>query len=304
MLGQTVSTRKEEAGKDKSIIILYLEEMRWRQWTKNVLVFAAFIFSINKVEISMLFNSIFGFICFCLVSSCVYILNDYLDRESDKLHPKKKNRPIASGQINPQQAIFVAVLILLGAISFSFYIDALFGFVIVSYLALNIAYSLKLKHIVILDIMTIASGFVLRAIGGALVIKVVLTPWFLICIMLLALFLAVNKRRHELLLLEEGGLQHRKVLINYSLPLIDQMNNIVTSSTIVSYALFTFTSGRTIHLMWTIPFVLYGIFRYLFLIYMKNEGGAPDKILFKDKPLLAAVVLYAFVTLIILYAFE
>ncbi|QQZ64030.1 decaprenyl-phosphate phosphoribosyltransferase [Paenibacillus sonchi] len=287
-----------------NILLIFLEQMRWKQWTKNFLVFAALIFSINKIDGSIVINSFLGFICFCLVSSCVYILNDYLDLESDKLHPRKKFRPMASGQLNPRLTIIIAFIILVICGTLAFYLDFLFGIVILGYFILNVAYSLKLKHMVILDVMTIATGFVLRAIGGALVIKVYLTPWFLICIMLLALFLAVNKRRHELLLLDSDSSHHRKVLQSYSLPLIDQMNNIVTSATIVSYALFTFTAGRTVHLMWTIPLVIYGIFRYLYLIYVKNEGGAPDKLLFTDKPILITVVLYAILTIVVLSVFE
>ncbi|MEK3704886.1 decaprenyl-phosphate phosphoribosyltransferase [Paenibacillus sp. FSL R7-0198] len=288
---------------EKNIISLYFEEMRWKQWTKNVLVFAALIFSIEKLDSTKVIYSLLGFICYCLISSCIYIFNDFLDRHSDRLHPVKKFRPIASGRINPYQALIFAALLFLLTIIASFYLSLIFGIVISGYFLLNLCYSVKMKHIVILDIMAIAAGFVLRAIGGAVVINVYLTPWFLVCTMLLALFLAVNKRRNELIILEKDGAGHRKVLSKYSVSLIDQMNNIVTSSTVVSYALFTFTSGRTVHLMWTIPFVLYGIFRYLYLVYVNNEGGAPEKVLYSDKPLLITVVLYVIATVLILYIF-
>lgn len=288
---------------EKNIFGLYLEEMRWKQWTKNVLVFAALIFSIDKLDSTKIFYSLLGFICYCFISSCIYIFNDFLDRHSDQLHPTKRLRPIASGRINPYQALIFATLLFLVTIVAAFYLNFIFGVVISGYFLLNLLYSIKLKHIVILDIMAIASGFVLRAIGGAVVINVSLTPWFLVCTMLLALFLAVNKRRNELIILEKDGSGHRRVLAKYSIPLIDQMNSIVTSATVVSYALFTFTSDRSIHLMWTIPFVLYGVFRYLYLVYVNNEGGAPEKVLYSDKPLLLTVVLYVVATILILYIF-
>ncbi|MEK8131067.1 decaprenyl-phosphate phosphoribosyltransferase [Paenibacillus filicis] len=288
----------------KNYFLLMLEEMRWKQWTKNLLVFAALVFSIDKSNSVMVVQSVFGFVCYCLISSCVYVLNDYLDRHADRQHPIKKFRPIASGQLNPIGAIVTAGGIFLITIMVSLYLNLLFGVLLLVYFIINVCYSLKVKHIVILDIMCIAAGFVLRAIGGAIIINVYLTPWFLVCTMLLALFLAVNKRRHELILLDNNSTIHRKVLQNYTVPMIDQMNNVVTSATIVSYALFTFTSGRTLHLMWTIPFVMYGMFRYLYLVHIKNEGGAPDKLLFTDKPLLVTVIMYACLTISVLYMFE
>ncbi|MGZ9586207.1 decaprenyl-phosphate phosphoribosyltransferase [Paenibacillus marinisediminis] len=294
----------EAAIKDRSFISLMIQEMRPKQWTKNLLVFAALIFSVNNVKYDSLFLALIGFVCFCIISSCVYILNDYLDRDSDKLHPEKKYRPIASGMLSANKALFTGIVLFGITCSISFYINYLFGLIILIYFLLNVAYSIKIKHVVILDVMTIAIGFVLRAVGGAIIIDVKLTPWFLICTLLLALFLATSKRRHELYLLSENGKNHRKVLNHYSFEFIDQMNSIVITATIISYALFTFTSGHTIHLMWTLPFVLYGIFRYLYLIHIKNEGGAPDKILFEDKPLLITVALFTITVVSVLVIFE
>lgn len=182
--------------------------------------------------------------------------------------------------------------------------NPLFGVLCIVYFLLNVSYSFVLKHLVILDMMTIATGFVLRAIAGGVLIHVPFTPWFLICTMLLSLFLAIGKRRNELTLLEGNTGSHRKVLDNYSITLLDQFNTIVTTATIISYSLFTFTSDRTIHLMWTIPLVIYGMFRYLYLIHMKNQGGSPDRVLFEDKPILITVMLYVISVVTIFAIFE
>lgn len=282
----------------------YFVEMRPRQWTKNLLVFAALIFSIKISNLDMLWKTVVGFFLFCFVSSCVYILNDFMDREADRQHPEKKYRPIASGAINPYAAlVFCACLLLLSlAVASAFHIA--FGVLLAVYFALNVAYSMKLKHVVIIDILVIASGFVLRAIGGGLVIDVPFTPWFLICTLLLALFLAISKRRHELILLQSNKGSHRQVLDYYSMDLLNQFNSIVTTATLISYALFTFTSGHTLQLMWTLVFVVYGIFRYLYLIHIEGKGGKPEKVLLQDRHILMTVMLYALSVVVILVYFE
>ncbi|WP_036747094.1 decaprenyl-phosphate phosphoribosyltransferase [Paenibacillus sp. UNC451MF] len=289
---------------DNALPLLLLKQLRPKQWTKNLLVFAALLFSFKDISLSMSLKSLVGFILFCLVSGCVYIINDFVDREADKNHPEKKFRPMASGALNPYLALIFGVFLLAISLVIGFYLNALFSILLSFYFIINVAYSLKLKNVVILDVMIIAAGFVLRAIGGGLVIEVHFTPWFLICTLLLALFLALSKRRHELILLQDSRGSHRKVLEHYSPELINQLNSIVTTATIISYSLFTFTSGRTIQLMWTIPYVLYGIFRYLYLIYMQDKGGSPEKVLLQDKPLQITVVLYALTVAIILYYFE
>nr|WP_224723228.1 decaprenyl-phosphate phosphoribosyltransferase [Paenibacillus vietnamensis] len=281
-----------------------LEQLRPKQWTKNVLLFAALLFSLKNATWELIGLTFAGFCLFCFVSSSVYILNDYMDIEADRNHPAKRYRPMASGALNPSLALAFGAFLLLFSLGAGYYIDYLFGILLSVYFLLNLAYSLKLKHVVILDVMTIAAGFVLRAIGGGILIDVPFTPWFLICTMLLSLFLAIGKRWHEYKLAELNGSAHRKVLAYYNAALLGQMSSIVTTATIISYALFTFTSGRTIHLMWTIPFVLYGIFRYQYLIYVENKGGSPDKLLFEDKPILLTVVLYALSVVAILTYFE
>ena len=282
----------------------YIAILRPKQWTKNLLVFAALIFSIKIVTFTMLLQCIAGFCLFCVVSGCVYVLNDYLDKEADGKHPEKCFRPIASGALQPGRALAFGCCLLLSSLVMAFALEPLFGLLLVGYFIINVAYSMKLKHIVIVDIMIIAFGFVLRAIGGGLVIGIDFTPWFLICTLLLALFLGISKRRHELYLLSENKGEHRKVLEQYSAELLNQLNSIVTTAAIMSYSLFTFTSGHTIHLMWTIPVVMYGIFRYLYLIHIQGKGGRPEEILLEDGHMLATVLFFAMMVVVILYFFE
>jgi 4-hydroxybenzoate polyprenyltransferase len=298
-LEQQIVERNKE-----SYALPYLMVLRPKQWTKNLLVFAALIFSIKTVTVDTVVHCVIGFILFCLVSGCVYIVNDYIDREADSKHPEKCYRPIASGKLHPLGALLFGSILLVSSLIMAFILEPWFSLLLLGYFIVNVAYSLKLKQIVIVDIMVIAFGFVLRAIGGGLVIDVSFTPWFLICTMLLALFLAISKRRHELYLLSQHKGEHRKVLEQYSPELLDQLNSIVTTAAIMSYSLFTFTSGHTIHLMWTIPLVMYGIFRYLYLIHMKGKGGSPEKVLVEDGHILSTVMLFAAMVVVILCYFE
>lgn len=290
--------------KKHRVIELLFIQLRPKQWSKNLLIFAALLFSFEMINANTVLHTILGFIVFCLVSGCVYILNDYVDREADRNHPEKQHRPMASGALHPQLALIFGGILLITSLLASYQLNPLFTVLLVVYFALNVSYSFALKHVVIIDIMIIAAGFVLRAIAGGLVIRVPLTPWFLICTLLLSLFLAIGKRRQELFLLENDKGMHRKVLDKYSFALLDQLNTIVTTATIISYSLFTFTSGRTVHLMWTIPLVIYGMFRYLYLIHIENKGGSPDRVLFEDKHILITVILYVVSVVCILAYFE
>jgi 4-hydroxybenzoate polyprenyltransferase len=290
--------------KKNNVLQLLFIQLRPKQWSKNLLIFAALLFSFEMINAITVLNTLLGFILFCLVSGCVYILNDFVDREADRNHPEKQNRPMASGALNPQLALTFGGILLTTALLASYLLNPLFTVLLIFYFALNVSYSLSLKHVVIIDIMIIAAGFVLRAIAGGLVIRAPLTPWFLICTLLLSLFLAIGKRRHELFLLVNDNGVHRKVLDKYSFTLLDQLNTIVTTATIISYSLFTFTSGRTVHLMWTIPLVIYGMFRYLYLIHIENKGGSPDRVLFEDKHILITVILYVISVVCILAFFE
>lgn len=275
MLSSRTSTVSSPATGTGSTVSGLFRLLRPKQWTKNLLLFAALLFSFEEIRTETILATLLGFILFSLVAGCVYILNDFVDRDRDRQHPVKKYRPMASGQVNPSHALLFGIILLILSVGTAFMMNPLFGVLCIVYFLLNVSYSFVLKHLVILDMMTIAAGFVLRAIAGGVLIHVPFTPWFLICTMLLSLFLAIGKRRNELTLLEGNTGSHRKVLDNYSITLLDQFNTIVTTATIISYSLFTFTSDRTIHLMWTIPLVIYGMFRYLYLIHMKNQEVRP-----------------------------
>lgn len=281
--------------------------MRPRQWTKNLLLFAALVFSKNLFHLPMLKDVFVAFIIFCLLSGSVYTLNDLIDLAQDRNHPKKSKRPLASGKLKPSTAIISGIILVVLSLANAFWLNTNFAWIAVGYFILQIAYSTVLKHVVILDVLAVSVGFVLRAIAGAEVIEVPISSWLLICTILLALFLALGKRRHELLLLENNAVHHRKILYEYSPGLLDQMISVATASTVVAYALYTMSTEtiekfHTDNLKYTIPFVLYGIFRYLYLIHQKSEGGSPEKILLNDRPLLINIILYLLTVWFFTYA--
>jgi len=282
------------------VLGLLVQQMRPGQWSKNFLVFGALAFSVNAWHLRDLQDSAAAFFLFCLVSGCVYIMNDFVDRDADRQHPDKANRPMASGRLHPGIAITFGVVLLAAALAAGIALNLLFGLLLVGYFLVNLSYSLKLKHVVIVDLLLIAAGFVIRAIAGAVVIGVRFTPWFLMCVFLLSLFLAIGKRRHELLLLEREGGAHRKVLDNYSEPLLNQLSAIVTTLTIMSYSLYTFQAEASDYLMWTIPCVIYGMFRYLYLVHVLGKGGKPETLLYGDKGILACVIVFGAAVILIL----
>lgn len=275
-------------GKDmlKDIII----SMRPKQWYKNLVLFAGIIFSVNLLNIHMWITVIFSFIIFCILSGSEYIINDIMDKERDRIHPKKCNRPIASGKLHVSHALIFVTLMLFAALVGAYLINIQFLGISLAYFFLIIFYSLFLKHIAIVDVLTISLGFVLRAIAGCLAIKVSVSPWLIICAFMVALFLALGKRRHELILLENNASNHRKVLDDFSSEMLEKMMTIVTSTLIMSYSLYTFLTNN-IWMMVTIPIIIYGIFRYIFLVHSKNMGGEPE-MLFKDKGMLSCIVLW------------
>jgi 4-hydroxybenzoate polyprenyltransferase len=280
--------------------------MRPHQWTKNFFIYAALIFSQNIFNLPLLLKTTIAFSAFCLISSALYIFNDLKDLEEDKLHPLKSKRPIASGKIKKSTAILMIVVLGLLGFSSAFSLNKNYFIIILVYFLIQMAYSIKLKHIVILDVFVVALGFLIRVVAGGLAIEVSLSSWLLICTILLALFLALSKRRHELILLEDEASGHRPILKEYSPYLLDQMIAVVTASTVIAYCLYTIseetvTKFGTTHLIFTVPFVLYGIFRYLYLIHQKSEGGSPEALLVKDKPLLIDIFLWIATAVIILY---
>lgn len=286
----------------KNVWIQVLNEIRPEQWTKNLLIFAALLFS-NNIPPVMIYKTVAGFILFCFVSSCVYIFNDFIDREIDRNHPEKKHRPIASGALNAYFALTFSTILISACIVASFVLNPTFGLLILAYFIMNIAYSLWLKQVVIIDVMVIAIGFVFRALGGGILIEVSFTPWFLLCIFLLSLFLGLSKRKSELLLLRNAICTHRKVLEQYSEELLNQLISITTTATILCYSLFTFTSGHSIYLMGTIPLAIYGIFRYLYLIHVEESGDKPEKILIEDKHILGTVLIFSIYVVVVIKHF-
>jgi 4-hydroxybenzoate polyprenyltransferase len=288
--------------------------MRPTQWIKNAFMFGALVFSEEHLWRSWasLTTVIAGFVVFCMAASSIYLLNDVVDVEKDRAHPRKRHRPIAAGIVPVPLALVAAVLLLLGAISGAWWVDGDSDFliIVVTYLVIQgVLYSFILKNIVIIDIFTIAAGFVLRAIAGALVLDIAITPWLLLCMGLLAIFLGLGKRRAELVLLEQGAASHRKILQEYSIPMIDQMLSIVTAATIMAYTLFTFTS-KTMptepypYMMLTVPVVIYAIFRYLYLIHHKGGGGSPEEMVFTDVPFAASIVVWGGMVLTLLIWFR
>ena len=280
--------------------------LRPKQWTKNLLVFAGILFSQNFFVLPMLVSTIAAFVIFCFLSGAVYIFNDVTDIEKDKKHPLKSKRPLASGELSVKNALVAVAVIVAACLGASFYFGPYFFAVAFGYLVLQLAYSLYFKYVVILDVFAIAAGFMLRVVAGAEVIGVDISSWLIICTMLLSLFLAFSKRRHELATLEDSAHEHRKVLADYSIYLLDQMISVVTASTVVCYALYTMsdetiTKFGTSNLIFTVPFVLYGIFRYLYLVHKKGEGGNPENILMSDAPLIIDIFLWAAAAAFILY---
>ncbi len=284
-----------------------LRAMRPHQWAKNVVIFAALVFDGKVTDPYYFVCTVAGFLVFCLVSGAVYLINDLADIEKDRQHPKKRDRPLASGLLSVQVAQAAIVIILVVCLPVSFLIDPLFGAIVLAYLLLQVAYSFVFKHIVIVDVLVIAAGFVLRVgAGAALVDAERFSPWLYVCVVLLALFLGLSKRRGELVLLQENANSHRAILEEYSLPMLDEMISVVTATTVLAYALYTFDPGNP-HLpenhlmMLTIPFVLYSIFRYIYLIHQRGETAPPDEVLLKDRPLQITVVLWGATVLSLLY---
>ena len=290
----------------RSLAFNLLISLRPGQWTKNLLVFAALLFGLRLFDAAAVADATAAFVIFCALSGAVYLVNDIADRDIDRRHPLKARRPLASGALPVPVAIGAAAVLIGGGLASAFVLGARFGWVSAGYLALLVLYSATLKHIVILDVLTIAIGFVLRAVAGAFAIDVEISQWLLVCTILLALFIALAKRRHELVLLADGATGHRPILGEYSAYLLDQMIAVVTASTLVAYIFYTISPetqvkfGTTL-LELTIPFPIYGIFRYLYLVHRREGGGSPAELLLTDRPLLACVALWALSVAFIIY---
>jgi 4-hydroxybenzoate polyprenyltransferase len=297
---------RQAASARPSTLKALVATLRPEQWTKNLLVFAGIMFGGRLLDVTAIWSAVAAFAVFCALSSAVYIFNDLADREADRQHPLKSMRPIAAGDLSATTAAFAGVALAGAALAAATIMNPQLGLAAAAYLVLLLLYSAALKHFVIVDVLVISGGFVLRAVAGAVAVNVPISHWLLVCTTLLALFLALSKRRHELTLLGDGAVGHRRILEEYSPYLLDQMIAVVTASTLVAYTLYTTdaeTAARlgTTRLGLTIPFVLYGIFRYLYLVHQKRGGGSPSTLLVTDRPLLACVALWAVSVAVILY---
>lgn len=290
------------------IFLALIKTMRPKQWAKNGFLFVAITFDRQLTNIPALTHVMAGFIIFCFISSVVYIFNDLVDIEADRQHLKKRKRPLPSGKLPVPVAITAAAIILVLVLPLAFLLSPTFGIFVLVYFVLNLTYSKWLKHIAILDVLVLATFYVLRVGAGvALITVTTFSPWLYIFTIFLALFLGVGKRRAELNLLADAANSHRPVLEGYTLPLLDQLMTIVSSMTIITYSLYTFSAENlpADHVMMlTIPFVIYGIFRYLYLVQVEHSGGAPEEVLFSDRPLQLTLILFALTVLVIFYNFH
>lgn len=284
----------------------YLQLVRWNQWIKNTVIYAAAVFSKHLFDPLSVFWVTVGFLAFCATASGAYVVNDIRDLERDRQHPVKALRPLAAGRIGVRSAGWLAAALMAVGIALGFSLGVGFGLLLLAYLGLQFLYTLVLKDIVILDVMSIAVGFAIRAAAGGVAIQVEVSPWLIVCTFLLMLFLGFSKRRHELVLLETRATEHRASLRDYSPYFLDQMIAVVTASTVVAYAIYTASPEvreklGTDKLYLTIPFVLFGIFRYLYLVHQREEGGNPTQLLLTDRPLVVDIFLWLLLCTILLY---
>jgi len=289
------------------MLVPLLKTMRPKQWTKNVFVLAALVFDHKLFVPHFLLRATLAFGLFCAISSAVYLVNDLVDIEKDRQHPSKRNRPLPSGELAPRVAVVAAIALVVLSLLLSYWLDTSFCAIAAAYLVMMVIYSFWLKNIVIVDVLTVAAGFVLRVAAGVIIVKAArFSPWLYLCVILGALFIAISKRRHELVLLQDNANAHRSIFDEYSLPLLDEMTRLVTACTAMAYSLYTFSAPNLPQnhaMMLTIPFVLYGLFRYMYLVHIRGEGGAPEDLILMDRPFLLTVVLWGLAAIVILYFF-
>lgn len=281
-----------------------LRSLRPKQWAKNVLLYAGVVFAGELGDLSLVVLATAAFGVFCALSAAAYLVNDLFDAESDTAHPRKRHRPIAAGIVPRWLAGTAALLLAAGGLAGAGFVNPQFLAAAAGYLALTLGYSVLLKNVLLVDVLALALGYVLRAAAGAIAVDVAISPWLLLCTILVALFIGLTKRRHELLLLDEAASDHRRILDEYSGPLLDQLISLVSSATLIAYALYTFFSehGRNNELLVvTLPFVVYGLFRYLYLVYKRGEGGSPEDLIFSDVPMLVCVALWALSVVLLIY---
>lgn len=312
-LGRIASPSSRPVCEEDVVLLNLLKTMRPRQWTKNLLIYLAFVFTLRQywqpfsVEMYRFFAiTTAAVVLFCLLSSVIYLVNDLVDMDNDRNHPTKRFRPLASGALKRREAIGAVVVLIIIAVPLSFLIDLRFGLVAIVYLVMMLLYSFVLKNIVIIDVFTLASGYVLRVVAGAFAINVPASAWLYVCTMLLSLFIGFSKRRHELVLLEGNATHHRQILKEYNTEVLDEMIAVTTASFVMAYSLYTFSAPnlpKNHEMMLTIPFAIYIVFRLLYLVHVKHEGGSPEELILHDKPLLGAIILTILVVVGILFVF-
>lgn len=281
----------------------FLRLARPKQWTKNGFVLAGVVFAGDALIAQSLLAAALAFLAFCLLSSSVYAANDVLDIEEDRKHPIKRRRPVASGEVPARAALAFALLLMAGGMALAFYVNWHVGVAGLGYILLQVLYTTLLKHMAVLDVMSISGGFVIRALAGVGAVNAAISPWLVVCTGLLTLFLGFSKRRHEIASLGPGAAGHRKNLADYTVPMLDEMMNIMLSATIIAYTLYTFTvyeSEEEFFMMGSIPFVVYGVFRYMLLVH-RDGGGNPDLLLLRDRPLQITLLLWLAVVTVVIY---
>jgi 4-hydroxybenzoate polyprenyltransferase len=286
-----------------SSAIIVARAMRPAQWLKNGIVFAGLVFGGKLLEPTAVASATLTALTFCLLSSGFYLLNDVRDRDADRLHPVKRLRPVPAGELAPRTAVFAGTILIVSAIAGSAFLGRDLALVFLAYASLMAAYNLGLKEVVIVDVFAIAAGFVLRAVGGAIAVNVSISPWLLMCTMLLALLIGFGKRRHELVALDNAA-EHRRNLNLYNRPMLDQAVAVTAAGTLIAYAVYTFDSESAQYhhrMMLTIPIVAYSVFRYLYLLYHRGQGGAPETMLLTDRPLLASVAAWGAASAFLFY---
>lgn len=308
-MSTSLNGARSAAGDGSSTALLvrdWWQLLRPAQWSKNAVLFAALIFSKHLFVLRDVALVLAAFVCFCIVASGAYVMNDLRDCERDRQHPLKSKRPLPAGRVQRTTALWISLALMASGLAAAAVLGRGFAVLLLLYLALQVAYTFVLKEMVILDVMAIASGFVIRAVAGGVVIDVPISPWLVICTFLLALFLGFSKRRHELVLLEGRATDHRAALREYSPYFLDQMISVVTASTVVAYAIYTASPEvqeklGTDKLYVTVPFVLFGIFRYLYLVHQKEEGGNPTQLLLSDRPLQVDIFFWIVTASVLLY---
>ncbi len=295
-----VETAFVEAGGSIGLPGAYLRLVRPKQWTKNGFVLAGVIFSGEALQASSVVAALLAFVAFCALSGAVYATNDILDIEEDRKHPTKRFRPVAGDEVSVRAATFCAVLLVVGGLALAFFVGLGVGLAGLAYLALQAVYTPVLKHVAILDVMSISAGFLIRAFAGVVAVGAFISPWLIVCTGLLTLFLGFSKRRHELAVLGDGAVAHRRNLRDYSVEMLDQMMNIMVSATIIAYTMYTFLAYDHSYMTASIPFVIYGVFRYLLLVH-RNGGGNPDMLLLQDRPLQITLLLWISVVIAVIY---